>query len=186
MSFEFTPLRIPEVVLITPRVWRDERGVFAEVYKASAFEIQGVQVIFKQVNQSVSRQNVLRGLHYQLPPATQGKLVTLATGRVYDVAVDIRVGSPTYGQWAGVELTAEARTSVWVPPGFAHGFCTLSEEAQMIYYCTEEYAPEQERGIIWNDPAVKIEWPIETPILAPRDAQYPILAETENPFIYQA
>ena len=173
MPFTFEPTDLPGVVLITPRVFGDARGFFMETYKRSEFEAAGLDMPLAQENHSRSSAGTLRGLHYQGEPKAQGKLVRVLSGEIYDVAVDIRRGSPTLGRWLGVTLSAENRRSIYVPPGFAHGFCVTSPEAEVIYLTTEEYAPELERGIPWNDPALKITWPIASPVLSPRDAQWP-------------
>jgi len=184
MAFKFTKLSIPEVVLIEPQVFGDERGYFCETYKYSEFEKAGIHLEFVQTNHSKSKKGVLRGLHFQNDPNAQGKLVRSIAGDIYDVAVDIRKGSPTYGQWIGEILSAENKKMLYVPVGFAHGFCVLSEEAEMLYKCTAEYTPESESGIIWNDPTINIDWPVKEPMIADKDQQLKILAETENNFIY--
>lgn len=168
-------LSIPDVLLIKPRVFRDDRGHFLETWRASAYEIHGIGP-FVQDNVSVSRKNVLRGLHFQQPGA-QGKLVNALRGRVFDVAVDVRVGSPTYAQWVGAELSCENGYQLFIPTGFAHGFVTLSDEAVFSYKCTAYYAPETERTVRWDDPAVAVDWSCDAPILAPKDAAAPTLAE---------
>ncbi|MGH9857934.1 MAG: dTDP-4-dehydrorhamnose 3,5-epimerase, partial [Acidobacteriota bacterium] len=129
---------------------------------------------------------VLRGVHYQNPPRAQAKLVTATKGKVFDVAVDIRQGSPTYGQWIGVELNETEKAMLFIPEGFAHGFCALTDNAEIIYFCTVEYAPEHEGGIVWNDPTIAIDWPVKNPILADRDAAFPSLEEASNVFEYKA
>jgi len=179
MPFEFEPLAITDVIAVRPKIFSDERGAFAEIYKKSAFAAAGIAEEFVQVNRSVSWQHVLRGLHYQLTPAAQGKLIRVVVGEVFDVAVDIRRTSLRYGQWVGKMLTAREGTMLYIPPGFAHGFCVTSEQAEVVYYCTAEYAPARERGIIWNDPDIGIVWPIADPFLAPRDAAFGQLAAAE-------
>ena len=168
---KFTPLQIPEVVLVEPQVFGDERGWFQISYNRQEFAAGlGHEVDFVQDNHSRSAGRVLRGMHYQLR-RPQGKLVRVVQGRVYDVAVDMRRSSPHFGQWVGQELSAENRRMLWVPPGFAHGFVTLSDSAEFIYKVTEYYAPEQERCLLWNDPEVGIAWPIDfTPTLAKKDS----------------
>ena len=157
---KFTPLAIPEVVLIEPRVFGDSRGFFLESFKQELFnQATGTQHDFIQDNHSRSSKGVLRGLHYQLNPHAQGKLVRVITGAVFDVAVDIRRSSPTFGRWVGAELTAENHHQLWIPPGFAHGFVVLSDTADFVYKTTAYYAPETDRGILWNDPDIGIEWP---------------------------
>lgn len=185
MPFEFTKLEIPDVVHIHSQTFPDERGAFAERFKASEFAAQGIELNFKQVNQSTSKQHVLRALHYQKHPKAQAKLVMVTKGEVFDVAVDIRKGSPTYGQWVGVTLTAEKKNMLFVPVGFAHGFCTLTPEADFVYFCTDEYSLENEAGIIWNDPTIGIKWPVEHPILSDKDKQHPTLEAADNNFTYE-
>jgi dTDP-4-dehydrorhamnose 3,5-epimerase len=156
-----------------------------ETYQCSAFAAAGIQEAFVQDNFSHSGRGVLRGLHYQTPPKAQGKLVSVLSGEIFDVAVDIRRGSPTYGRWVGVRLAAANRHLIYVPVGFAHGFCVLSAEADVVYKVTEEYAPELDRGVRWNDPELGIRWPIEEPILSPKDAQLPWLREAALDFRYE-
>jgi dTDP-4-dehydrorhamnose 3,5-epimerase len=180
---EFVRTRIPDVVLIKPRVFGDPRGYFLESWKESAFEAAGLPLRFVQDNHSHSGQWVLRGLHYQVRHP-QGKLVRVTRGSVFDVAVDVRRGSPTYGQWVGAELSDSNHHMFWVPPGFAHGFLTLTEDVDFLYKCTDIYAPEHERVISWNDPSINIEWPIPpgiTPQLSARDAKGASLGATELP-----
>ncbi|RLG08532.1 MAG: dTDP-4-dehydrorhamnose 3,5-epimerase [Thaumarchaeota archaeon] len=185
MPFRFKRLEIPDVVLVEPMVFHDERGFFMEAYKYSDFAAFGIGERFVQDNHSRSVKGVLRGLHYQNPPKAQGKLVRVIVGEIFDVAVDIRKGSPTYGRWVGVRLSAENKKMLYIPPGFAHGFCVLSEVAEVIYKVTEEYAPECEAGIIWNDPEIGIEWPIKSPTLSPKDASWPPLQDAVNEFLYE-
>jgi dTDP-4-dehydrorhamnose 3,5-epimerase len=173
MPFTFAPTDLPGVVLITPRVFGDARGFFMETYKRSEFEAAGLAIPLAQENHSRSSAGTLRGLHYQREPKAQGKLVRVLSGEIYDVAVDIRRESPTFGRWLGITLSAENRQAIYVPPGFAHGFCVTSPDAEVIYLTTEEYAPELEHGIPWNDPSLNIAWPITSPILSPRDTQWP-------------
>jgi len=182
MAFEFKRLEIPDVILVVPQRFGDERGFFAETYKRSHFAANGIPERFVQDNLSHSLRNVLRGLHFQKQPKAQGKLVTALKGRVFDVAVDIRKGSPTYGKWVGKVLSDEDFRMLYVPPGFAHGFIVMSEEADVQYKVTQEYAPELDRGIIWNDPAVGVEWPSDAPLLSPKDAVLPALADADNNF----
>ena len=178
MSFTFTHLAIPDVILIEPRVFPDERGFFMESYKYSEFSAFGIKERFVQDNHSHSTKGVLRGLHYQKAPKAQGKLVRVVVGEIFDVGVDIRKDSPTYGKWVGEVLSAENKRMLYIPAGFAHGFCVLSKEAEVLYKTTEEYAPEYDAGIIWNDPEIDIQWPIERPILSKKDAALPMLRET--------
>jgi len=153
--------KIPGLLIIEPRVFGDERGFFFESYNEKVFnEATGVSPRFVQDNHSKSVKGVLRGLHYQLPPKAQGKLVRVVQGEVFDVAVDIRKGSPTYGQWVGEVLSAENKKQLWIPPGFAHGFLTLSDTAEFLYKTTDYWSPEHERAILWNDATLKIDWPL--------------------------
>jgi dTDP-4-dehydrorhamnose 3,5-epimerase len=181
----FTPLTISDVILIEPRIFGDERGFFAETYKASPYTEHGIPP-FVQTNHSHSAHGVLRGLHYQKQPRAQGKLVTCVRGAIFDVGVDIRRGSPTYGEWIGETLSDENHRLLYIPPGFAHGFCVLSDVADVIYQVTAEYAHALDRGIIWNDPDIGIDWPIEAPLLSPKDAAQPRLHEADNDFVYPA
>jgi len=182
MPFEFRRLEIPGLILVIPRSFPDARGFFMELYKQSDFVAQGIQGPFVQDCYSYSVRGVLRGLHYQKPPRAQGKLVTVLRGEIFDVAVDLRRDSPTYGRWAGVTLSGQNRWALWVPPGFAHGFCVLSDEAEVFYKVTAEYAPELEGGIRWDDPDLDIRWPIRDPILSPRDAALPFLRDVRADF----
>jgi dTDP-4-dehydrorhamnose 3,5-epimerase len=174
MPFDFTRLAIPDVLLITPRVCTDNRGFFMETYKRSEFAAAGIGEVFVQENHSRSRRGVLRGLHFQQPPQAQSKLVRVISGKIFDVAVDLRPGSAT--RWVGVELSAESRTLVYIPVWCAHGFCVLSEHAEVVYHTSTEYSPEDESGIMWNDPAVGVRWPIANPIVSDRDKRWPLLA----------
>ena len=168
-----TPLAIPEVILFEPTVFTDERGFFFESFNHKKFEeAVGYGVNFVQDNHSKSTKGVLRGLHYQLPPKAQGKLVRVTQGEVFDVAVDIRKNSPTFGKWVGEKLSAENKKQLWVPEGFAHGFLTLSETAEFLYKVTNYYSKEYERSIIWNDPNIGIDWTLqEQPQLSEKDQQ---------------
>ncbi|MDR5684527.1 MAG: dTDP-4-dehydrorhamnose 3,5-epimerase [Armatimonadota bacterium] len=187
MPFEFTRLEIPNVVLVRAKAFFDPRGFFMEGYRRSEFLANGISATFVQDNFSHSvRRGVLRGLHYQKDPKAQGKLVMVLRGEIYDVAVDIRQGSPTYGRWVAVTLSSSAHTMLYVPPGFAHGFCVLSDSADVLYKCTEEYAPELDRGIRWDDPDLAIPWPVEEPILSEKDRAWPGLREADNNYVYRA
>lgn len=169
---KFTPTRLPGVVRVEPKVFEDQRGWFMETWEAQKFSAAGLETRFVQDNHSVSRQWVLRGLHFQLR-RQQGKLVRVIRGEVFDVVVDVRRSSPTFGQWVGQHLSAANRHMLWIPPGFAHGFLTLSEEAEFVYKCTDFYDPASERTVLWNDTALRIEWPLPegiAPILAQKDA----------------
>lgn len=179
MSFNFKKLKIPGLLLIEQTVFNDDRGFFMEKYKKSDFFAQGIPD-FVQDNYSYSKYGVLRGLHYQLPPYDQGKLVTVISGKIWDVAVDIRKNSTTFGQWFGVELSDENKLSFYIPPGFAHGFVVLSRDAHFLYKCTSEYNTASERGVRWDDPALKIDWPLSNPQVSDRDKALPKLAETET------
>lgn len=170
-TFESTSL--PGVVLIVPKVFGDARGFLMETYKRSEFEAAGLPVALVQENHSRSSRGTLRGLHYQREPKAQGKLVRVIVGEIFDVAVDIRADSPNYGKWFGATLSADNRKSLYIPPGFAHGFCVTSAEAEVIYKTTAEYAPDHEFGIRWDDPALGIEWPVTTPTLSERDRVWP-------------
>lgn len=165
----------PEVLLIRPDVFEDARGFFMESFHARKYAEQGLPGHFVQDNHSRSTRGVLRGLHYQLNQP-QGKLVRVVTGEVFDVAVDIRRGSPRFGQWAGVTLSEENRLQLYIPPGFAHGFCTLSEQSDFLYKCTDFYAPGDEHGIAWDDPDIGIDWPAVDYLLSDKDREFPRLA----------
>ena len=177
-----TPTRIPDVMVVEPKVFGDARGFFYESFNQAAFNAAtGTAFTFVQDNHSRSSQGVLRGLHYQLPPHAQGKLVRVVRGAVWDVAVDIRQGSPTFGQWVGQELTEDNHKQFWIPPGFAHGFVVLSESADFLYKTTNYYAPQSDRGIAWNDPDLDIAWPnlgVDF-VLSDKDRQQPALRQAE-------
>ncbi|HEY3340485.1 MAG TPA: dTDP-4-dehydrorhamnose 3,5-epimerase [Anaerolineae bacterium] len=179
MPFSFFPQTIPEVILVEPRRSGDARGFFMETYKRSDFAANGITEEFVQDNYSHSVRGVLRGLHYQKAPQAQGKLVMVLQGEVFDVAVDIRRGLPTFGRWVGVTLCSDEPRIFYVPPGFAHGFCVLSEQADFVYKVTSEYAPALERGILWNDPQIGVAWPIADPILSARDLQQLPLSQAD-------
>ncbi len=172
-----TALAIPDVKLIEPKVWGDARGYFFESFRADRYAAAGITGPFVQDNQSFSQRGVLRGLHFQWPHHVQGKLVSVAQGAVWDVAVDIRRGSPTFGQWVGAELSAENHRQLWVPPGFAHGFVVLSDNALFTYKCTDLYSPADESSIRWDDPTLGITWPVQGPTLSGKDASAPLLNE---------
>jgi dTDP-4-dehydrorhamnose 3,5-epimerase len=175
------PTAIPDVLVIEPKVFGDARGFFYESWNSRAFsEAVGHDVEFVQDNHSASARNVLRGLHYQVRQ-TQGKLVRVVSGEVFDVAVDMRRSSRTFGRWVGERLSAQNHRMLWVPEGFAHGFVVLSDMAEFLYKATDYYAPEHERSLRWNDPAIGIEWPFSgEPLLKPRDAEAPLLAQAET------
>jgi dTDP-4-dehydrorhamnose 3,5-epimerase len=168
---------IPGILIVEPKVFGDDRGHFFESFNERAWlEATGLGVRFVQDNQSRSTRGVLRGLHYQIGKP-QGKLVRVLAGEVFDVAVDLRRGSPTFGKWTGTLLSGENRRQMWIPEGFAHGFCVTSGSADFFYKCTDYYHPAGERGIAWNDPAIGIRWPVPHPILSDRDTRYPVLAD---------
>jgi dTDP-4-dehydrorhamnose 3,5-epimerase len=173
------PTAIPDVVVIEPDVHADGRGFFLETYHADRYAAHGIHGPFVQDNHSRSTAGTLRGLHLQLQ-RPQGKLVRAIEGEVYDVAVDVRRGSPTFGRWVGVTLSAENFKQVYIPQGFAHGFCVVSPIAQVEYKCTDLYDPASEIGIAWNDPALAISWPVREPILSSRDARHPTLAQQHD------
>ncbi len=168
---KLTALGLPGIMLIEPRVFGDERGFFFESWNRAAFRVAtGLELEFVQDSHSRSRRGVLRGLHYQLPPKAQGKLVRVIAGEVFDVAVDLRRSSPTFGRWVGNLLSAENKHQIWIAPGFAHGFLTLSESAEFVYKATDNYAPELERCIRWDDPALGIKWPLDgAPLVSEKD-----------------
>ncbi len=178
---KITPTKIPDVLLIDPEVHGDARGFFMETYQLEKFAAAGIPYTFIQDNHSGSRQGTLRGLHYQIR-RPQGKLLRVVAGEVFDVAVDIRRQSPTFGQWVGVTLSAESRQQMWVPPGFAHGFYVLSEWAELVYKATDLYAPAWDRTIRWDDPRIGIDWPLlpgVEPLISKKDAQGCALAEAD-------
>lgn len=178
----FLPTRIPDVIVIEPLVLGDERGFFAETWRADRFAANGLPTAFVQDNHSRSARGVLRGLHFQLE-RPQGKLVRVVSGAVFDVAVDVRRSSPTFGQWVGEELSAENRRQLWIPAGFAHGFLVLSAAADFVYKCTDYYHPESERTLLWNDPEVDIEWPIPSDLqvrLSARDTAGALISDLES------
>ncbi|TYP00065.1 dTDP-4-dehydrorhamnose 3,5-epimerase [Geothermobacter ehrlichii] len=177
------PTEIPDVLLIEPQVFGDARGFFLESFNQRRWEdMTGQSVVFVQDNHSRSVRGVLRGLHYQLPPAEQGKLVRCVVGRIFDVAVDIRKNSPTFGRWVGRYLSADNFRQLWMPPGFAHGFLVLSERAEVLYKTTAYYAPEHDRAIRWDDPELAIDWPLDAaPKLSEKDRLAPPIAEAELP-----
>lgn len=178
---------LPGVLILEPKSFGDQRGFFQETYHQQRYRDVGIDVSFVQDNQSRSGQGVLRGLHYQLEHS-QGKLVRVSRGRVFDVAVDIRRGSPSFGRWVGVTLDDTSLQQFYIPPGFAHGFCVLSDEADFVYKCTDYYYPDAEHGIAWDDPAIAIEWPLSgmDVVLSERDRNNPILAEQSKLPRYEA
>ena len=185
MPFEVAATRIPEVLVFTPRVFHDDRGFFMETYAKGQFATLGLNIEFVQDNHSRSMRGVLRGLHFQREPFPQGKLVRAVFGRIFDVAVDLRKGSPTYLAWEGVVLDDENRKMLYVPPGFAHGFCVLSDEAEVSYKTTSEFSAEHDSGVRWNDPDIGIDWPITAPRLSVKDAGLPRVRESDIGFVYR-
>ena len=182
MPFDFQRMNIPDVILIKPRIFTDERGYFLESYKQSDFNTNGISERFTQDNLSHSVKCVIRGLHFQVPPYAQGKLVMAIQGEIFDVAVDIRKESPTYRKWVSQNLSEDNQHILYVPPGFAHGFCVLSDFTTVLYKCTKEYASQHDCGVIWNDPDINIKWPVDNPILSEKDLALPQLIEVDNPF----
>ncbi len=182
------PTEISDVKIITPKKFGDHRGFFSETYNQDAFEAVGLDLTFVQDNHSFSApKGTLRGLHFQTPPHGQDKLLRVIRGAIYDVAVDIRKGSPTYGKWVGREISAEAWNQILVPVGFAHGFCTIEENTEVLYKVTGKYAPDCEGGLTWNDPDIGIEWPLDgAPILSAKDEAYTSFASFNSPFTYKA
>ena len=173
-------LQVPDLILVTPPRFGDERGFFSEVFKLGAFRDAGIDLPFVQDNQSLSRERgVIRGLHCQIAPHPQGKLVRCVRGAIWDVAVDARVGSPTYGQWGAAELSAENWAQLWVPPGFLHGFCTLQPDTEVIYKVTDVYDRASERGVVWDDPTLALPWPIQRgeAVLSDKDKVLPRWAD---------
>ncbi|MFZ5908165.1 MAG: dTDP-4-dehydrorhamnose 3,5-epimerase [Nitrospirota bacterium] len=184
MPFTFTPLALTDIILIEPVYFPDSRGFFMETYRVSDFAGAGIREHFVQDNFSRSSRGVLRGLHYQKKPDAQGKLVQCFSGKIYDVAVDIRRGSPSFGRWVARELSGENRCLLYIPAGFAHGFLVLSESADVLYKCTREYAPAADRGIFWNDPEIGITWPSDKPLVSEKDAAHPLLKDADINFEY--
>ncbi len=185
MPFKFSDREIPGVKMIEYRKLDDPRGFFMETYRWREFADNGIALPFVQDNLSRSIRGVVRGMHYQKEPAAQGKLVQVLRGAVYDVGVDIRTGSPTYGKWIGEVLSDENRKMLYLPPGIAHGFCVLSEEVDFFYKVTVDYAPGLDRGFAWNDPEIGIEWPVSDPILSDRDRRLPPLRGADNNCVYR-
>jgi len=176
---KFLPVSIPGLILIEPLVYEDSRGVFMELYRHELFRDAGIDAGFVQDNFARSTAGVLRGLHYQHPHG-QGKLVFVPRGKIFDVAVDIRRGSPTFGQWYGCELSEENHRQFWIPEGFAHGYCVLSDSADVMYKCTDYYHPECEGTLLWNDPDIGIEWPVRKPLVSEKDVAGMRLKDVES------
>lgn len=181
-NMEFIKTELTDVILINPQVFGDERGFFIESYKKSEFYANGITAEFIQDNHSKSSYGVLRGLHYQLEPKAQGKLVRCVSGAIFDVAVDVRKSSPTFGRWVGYELSANNKCMLYIPPGFAHGFVTLTDSAELLYKTTNEYSPSHDRGVMYNDPQIGILWPSINGelILSNKDKQQPLLKDAET------
>ena len=179
MTVRSTPL--PDVLVLEPKVFRDERGFFVETYRKETLARCGIAADLVQDNHSRSRKGTIRALHFQVPPG-QGKLVRCARGSVFDVVVDLRRSSPTFGRWWGAELSDKNHLQVWIPPGFAHGFCVTSDEADLVYRCTAYYDPDAERGIAWDSPDLAIPWPAESPKLSDRDRANPAFSEYSGPW----
>ncbi len=181
MPFEFKQLEIQDVILVVPKVFEDERGFFLEGYKKSEFEKNGINIEFNQDNHSKSSKGVLRGLHYQLAPKAQAKLVRCIRGEILDVAVDIRKNSPTFGKWVSAKLTEDNKCMLYIPEGFAHGFVVLSDTAELLYKASNEYSKEHDRGILWNDPDINIKWDIDfEPVLSEKDKKQPRLKDVKD------
>ncbi len=187
MPFTFHEFDVRGVVLVESIPFGDDRGKFFEAFKASEFEAAGLPGSFRQDNQSSSVPGVLRGLHFQRDPYAQGKLVSVSSGAIWDVAVDIRAGSPSFGEWVGVELAADDGRALYIPPGFAHGFCVLGTDAATVRYkCTNEYSHPHDGGVRWDDPDVAVSWPIDTdPILSAKDIAQPLLRDCDHGFVYK-
>ena len=184
MPFIFEKLELPEVISIKSNSFLDSRGYFLESFRESAFISNGINTRFTQDNFSHSIQGTLRGLHYQQNPKAQAKLVFCMRGEIFDVAVDIRKKSPTFGRWIGKILSESNHELLYIPEGFAHGFCVLSDEADVLYKVNQEYSPEHDRGILWNDPTINISWPIKNLILSEKDLVLPLLKDADLNFIY--
>ena len=184
MAFQFHETDLPGLLLIEPTVFPDDRGFFMETYKRSEFAAHGIEDVFIQCNQSRSSHGTLRGLHFQKTPRAQAKLVRAMSGEIFDVVVDLRDGSPTRGKWHGVYLTSDNKSMLYVPAGFAHGFCVTSDVADISYMTSAEYAPDLEGGVCWDDPDLKIDWPISRPHLSIRDQSWPCWKNIDCRFHY--
>jgi len=185
MAFIFERQAISDIILVTPTVLGDDRGFFMETYKKSDFAANGITEEFVQDNHSRSSKGVLRGLHFQDLPRPQGKLIRCIAGEIFDVCVDIRKGSPTFSKWVGVKLSSENKKMIYIPPDFAHGFLVLSDYAEVVYKTTAEFSPENDRGILWNDPDIGIDWGIDNPILSIKDQNHPLLKNADINFTYR-
>jgi len=179
MPFSFQPLSIPDVILVNPTVFPDDRGFFMETFKASDFDKAGLPTRYVQDNFSLSKKDVIRGLHYQKHPKAQGKLVSVLRGSVWDVAVDIRRQSSTFLKWVAAELNDQNHAMLYIPPGFAHGFAALTDEVHLLYKCTNEYDSQADARIRWDDPAVAVAWPVDRPILSEKDRRLPLIGQVE-------
>jgi dTDP-4-dehydrorhamnose 3,5-epimerase len=184
MNFSRLQTDLPGLVLIQAKAFHDPRGYFMELFNADSLKSCGIEEVFLQDNLSYSSKGTLRGLHFQAPPFAQGKLVTVLQGNVLDVVLDIRKGSPTYGQYAAFELSEQNRHMLYVPPGFAHGFSVLSDTALFHYKCTQVYHKSSEGGVLWNDPALHIDWKVQSPIISEKDTLLPALHQLDSPFTY--
>lgn len=182
MPFEFKKLKIAEIKLVIPKVFGDERGFFLETYKQSEFVQNGINENFVQDNHSKSTRGVLRGLHYQLNPKAQGKLVRCTKGSIFDVGVDLRKDSPTFAQWCGAVLSEENKQMLYIPQGFAHGFVVLSNDAEVLYKATDEYSPENDRSIRFDDPQINVDWGVSNPLVSDKDKNAPLLKDAELNF----
>ncbi len=185
MSFTFKKLTLSGLIVIEAKSFPDDRGYFKEIFKESSFFENGINTRFVQDNYSHSTKGVLRGLHYQKNPKAQAKLVTALRGEIFDVAVDVRKNSPTYGKWVSEILSEENHKLLFIPEGFAHGYCVLSDKADIFYKVSQEYSPENDGGFIWNDPEINIKWPIDKPIVSEKDQKLPLLKNADNNFEYQ-
>lgn len=180
MPFSFIETAIPGVILVEPRVFKDERGFFLETYKDSEFRANGIDTVFLQDNHSRSTKGILRGLHFQKQPKAQAKLVRCAYGKIFDVAVDIRPESKTFKQWVGYELSSENKRMLFIPEGFAHGFVVISDAAEVVYKASREYSPEHDTGIRWNDPEIGIDWGIDNPVISEKDKNLKLLSSQQG------
>lgn len=184
ITFTFLKLGIPGLLLLKTDIFTDERGLFSERYVSSIFKENGISDKFGQDSCSLSRKNVIRGMHYQLEPNAQGKLVCVLSGSIFDAAVDIRKGSATFGRWVGEELSAQNGKMLWIPRGFAHGFAVLEDNTIVLYKTTKEYSKIHERGIKWDDPSIGIDWPVKNPIVSAKDSLLPRLKDAEINFVF--
>ncbi len=185
MSFSFKQLEIKDVIMIELSAYTDDRGIFTEMYKESIFQKAGINDRFVQDNISLSKKGVLRGLHFQHPPYTQAKLIKCISGEIFDVAVDLRKGSPSFSRWVGINLSSENNRMLYIPEGFAHGFLVLSSEAIVMYKTSNEYAPSFEGGLRWNDGKININWPLNSPKISEKDQKLPFLSDAKIQFIYK-